>query len=210
MTHNPASSVRERGESAGPARPHIGAEELAELQGVRERRPEALGAFFERHFDWVYALLHRLLGETAAAEDAAQDVFLKVHRAAHTIDTGRDPRPWLRTIAYNVCRDVWRSGAYRMARRAAQLDGPPETAPVLPDPAPDPERQVLSGERARAVRGALASLPATLREMVILHDYENLPHDEIAKMIGIQPAAARKRYSRALAALAQKLQGVVS
>src|SRR5262245_15515908 len=63
----------------------------AQLEAVRARDKDALGALFEAYFDRVYGLVRRLLGNVTLAEDVTQEVFLKVHRAAHRIDPDRDP-----------------------------------------------------------------------------------------------------------------------
>jgi RNA polymerase sigma-70 factor (ECF subfamily) len=173
----------------------------AELERVRARDPEALAAFFERHFDRVYGLVYRLLGDRTLAEDMTQEVFLKVHRAAHQIDPTRDPVPWLVTIAHNACRDLWRSNAWKLRRRAASLDGDSPLAETLSRGTNDPERDALQNERERLVQEALLKLPEALRAAIVMHDYQGLGHDEIAAITGVNHAAARKRYSRALAAL---------
>jgi RNA polymerase sigma-70 factor (ECF subfamily) len=183
--------------------------ESLDLEAVRRREPEALAALFERHFDRVYGFIHRLVGDRAQAEDLTQEVFLKVHRAAHTIDPARDPGPWLLTIAHNVCRDLWRSSAWKLRRRATSLDGDSPLAATLPSATRDPERQVLAAERERLVQQALLELPEPLRAAILMHDYQGMGHDEIAAATGIAHAAARTRYSRALAALAKRLEGVL-
>lgn len=177
------------------------------LERVRARDPEALGEFYDRYFASVYGLVFRLLGNRAAAEDATSEVFLKVHRAAERIDPTRDPAPWLSTIATNVCRDVWRSGAYRMARRSEPVEGEVGPASRLSSREPDPESALLSSERERLVQSALNELPDALRTAIVLHDYQGLSHQDVAVATGIEHAAARKRYSRALAALARLLEG---
>ena len=176
-----------------------------ELERVRARDPEALGAFFERYFDRVYGLVLHLLGERAAAEDATQEVFLKVHRAAAQLDPARDPAPWLTTIAYNTCRDLWRSSAYRMSRRSASVEQDAAVTMRLSH-GDDPEKVLLSAERERLVRDAIATLPEPLRAVVLLYDYQGLNHQEIADLLHVNHAAARKRYSRALAALGKSLK----
>ena len=178
----------------------------AELERVRAHEPEALAAFFERYFDRVYGLVYRLLGDRTLAEDMTQEVFLKVHRAAHQLDPSRDPGPWLMTIAHNVCRDLWRSNAWKLTRRAASLDGDSPLAATLSRGTNDPERDLLAGERERLVQEALLKLPEPLRVAIVLHDYQGMGHEEIAAATGIHHAAARKRYSRALAALARLLK----
>ena len=194
----------------GTAPPRSGAppdmEMVAELERVRQRDPEALAAFFELYFDRVYGLVYRLLGDRVQAEDMAQEVFLKVHRAADRIDPMRDPIPWLMTIAHNACRDLWRSNAWKLTRRSASLDGDSPLAETLTPGTNDPERDLIASERERLVQEALQRLPEPLRVTIVMHDYQGLGHDEIAAITGINHAAVRKRYSRALAALGRLLK----
>ena len=177
-----------------------------QLERVRARDPEALAAFFERYFDLVYGLVFRLLGRREAAEDVTQDVFLKVHRAAPQIDSSRDPAPWLVAIATNACRDVWRSGAYRMNQRSASIEDDPGIMVRLTASDATPEAALLRAERERLVQQALNELPEPLRAAIVLHDYQGLDHQQVADLTGIEHAAARKRYSRALVALGKKLK----
>jgi len=176
------------------------------LERVRAREPVALGLFYDRYLDLVFGLAWRLLGDRTLAEDAASEVFLKVHRAADRLDPTRDPAPWLATITTNVCRDVWRSGQYRMRRRAADVHDPAAAA-MLSSGRNDPEADTLSSERERLVQEALMALPEPLRTSIVLHDYQGLDHREVAEVLHIAHDAARKRYSRALAALEQRLRG---
>src|SRR4029077_12114053 len=92
-----------------------------ELERVRARDRDALGRFFERYFDLVFGIALRLLGSREGAEDLTQEVFFKVQRAADQIDPRRDPAPWLTTIVYNACRDIWRSRGDRLPRRGQSL-----------------------------------------------------------------------------------------
>lgn len=185
------------------------AEPGLDLVRVRARDPEALGAFFERYFNRIYGLAYRLLGERAAAEDAAQDVFLKVYRAADRLDPQRDPEPWLLTITTNVCRDHWRSGAHQLSRRTSSIDDNPAVGGALASTGRNPEGELLAGEREQLVQDAIVRLPENLREAVVLREYQGLGYDTIAKMLGINEAAARKRYSRALAELGRLLKGLI-
>ncbi|RKZ09604.1 hypothetical protein DRQ32_07975 [bacterium] len=174
---------------------------------VRDGDSQALGRFFDRYFPMVFGLVARLLGSRTAAEDATQDVFLKVYRAIGRLDPERDPGPWLTTIAYNVCRDRWRSSAGRMERHSSSVDDRPELAHHLRDEGPDPQAELIADERERMVQAALQELPEAAREVIVLHDYEGLAHDRIAEMLGVSHAAIRKRYSRAVKALGEILKG---
>lgn len=175
------------------------------LEGVRQHAPEAMAEFFDHYFDRIFGLVLRLLGDRTAAEDVTQEVFFKVYRAAHQLDPARDPGPWLTAIAYNACRDLWRSSAHRMLGKSRSIDDEAFAEP-LASTANDPEQDALLHERERLVRAALAELPEALRTPVMLYEYQGMSHQEIAELLGIEHAAARKRYSRALAALAKLLK----
>lgn len=198
-TQKPAPDVQESGQGT-PA-----AATREELERVRRGEPEALGRFFDRHFPSIYGLVLRLVGDVATAEDITQEVFLKTHRAIGTLDPDRDPGPWLTTIAYNCCRDMWRSSGHKMRRKAMSLDEKPELGRLLPATGGDPESDAVRAERAQLVQEAIDELPEKQREIVILHDYHGMTHDAIAPMVGASHAAVRKRYSRALAALGKLL-----
>lgn len=178
-----------------------------ELERVRSGDPAALGSFFDRYFPMVFGLVTRLLGSRSAAEDATQDVFLKVYRAIERLDPERDPGPWITTIAYNVCRDRWRSSAGRMDRQSSSVEDRPELAHRLRDEGLDPQDQLLAQEREKLVQEALLELPEAAREVIVLHDYEGLAHDRIAELLDSSHAAIRKRYSRAVKALGEILRG---
>jgi len=174
--------------------------------GVQRRDPEALGLFFERTFDSVFGLAFRLTSNRATAEDVVQEVFLKIHRAADRIDPDRSPIPWILTITTNVCRDRFRSGGHRMAKSSVSLDEEPDFgASLIPDTR-TPEQDLLTKERQVLVQEAIERLPDPLQEVVLLHDYQGLGHQEIAEIVGASYAAVRKRYSRALAALGEDLE----
>ena len=193
------------GPSGRPQPPPIPADVPA---GGRDGRPEALAAFFEATFAGVYGLALRMLADRQLAEDVAQEVYLRVLRSAATLDPDRDPRPWLRTITANLCRDHWRSFGAKVTQRSVPVDEDPELAPPLPDGGPSPEDDLVAGDRAAKVQAAIAQLPPDLREVVVLRDYEGLDHGTIAAIVGASDAAVRKRYSRALARLGELLQDV--
>ncbi len=212
MNMKPGDSTPRPSGPPGPARPDPGAENVLArevLEGVRRRDPAALSQLYEAHFDRVYALAYRLLGERTAAEDATQEVFLKVYRAAHRLDPDRNPGPWLTVITYNVCRDHWRSRSYRMSRDSSSMDEHPGLVESVTGGIPSGEQRLIDKERDRMVQEAIVQLPMDLRSVVVLHEYQGLNHAEIAEVVGASHAAVRKRYSRALARLAEILKDVL-
>jgi RNA polymerase sigma-70 factor (ECF subfamily) len=176
---------------------------------VRVRDRGALTAFFDAYFDQIYTVAFRHIGHHGAAEDVAQEVFLKVYRSAHRIDPNRDPVPWLMTITYNACRDAWRSSSRRVAHRSSSVHDSDRSENTLLHDNEDPESRLIAKERERIVQDALMRLPVAMRSTVILHDYAGLSHDQIAILTGVSHPAIRKRYSRALAMLGGILREVL-
>ena len=166
------------------------------LEAVRRRDPEALGEFFEFYFDRLYNVAYRMVGDHAHAEDILQEVFLKLHRAADQLDPARDPGPWLATLTRNACRERWRSAGRRVDRHARSLDNDASFHETLPAEGDDPEDQTLQSERGR--------------EVVVLRDFHDMAHEEIAGVVGARSSTVRKRYSRALAELRDHLKGLIA
>lgn len=189
-------------------RPHDGKqgdawEDSHILEGVRRRDPQSLARFFDVSFPYVYNLAYRLLGNKDAAEDVAQDVYLKIYRAADRLDVGRNAKPWVTAIAYNACRDA--------ARRATSQRKASEGVIVESERAakPDtPEEALVRQEREQFLEAALKELEEQSRTVVILHDFCGVPHDEIAGIMETSHDAVRKRYSRALKTMADTIRGL--
>ena len=176
------------------------------LEAARRREPDALAELFESCFSRVYSLAYRLTGEHGTAEDVAQDVFLKVHNAAHQIDPSRDIEPWLTAITYNACREHWRSRGHRLFSRSVSLNGTGGQKATPVNGRKDPELATESAEQEKLVMKALMKLPEPMRVVVVLHDYQGISHDEIARLTKTRHSAVRKRYSRALARLRNELK----
>lgn len=190
----PASSAR--------AWPAFDAEDL---RRARSGDPQALGRFFDHYFDRVYSVAHRLVGGNDGAQDITQEVFLKVRRHLGRLDITNDIAPWIYTVTVNTCRDHLRSFSWRMSRRSVPIDAHP-TLPELSSRSGDPEQTLLAAEQNARVQAAIQRLPLDLRTSVVLHDFEGLTHEQIARVTGTSHAAARKRHSRALRGLAQLLE----
>ena len=198
-------SLLRDGTEEKPVEANSGADFPAELrEPLARREPAALARFFDVFFDRVYGYIRRLVPDEHLAEDLTQDVFLHVQRALGTYDPARDPRPWVFTIATNKLRDHWRSSAHQQGRGEASLDHE-ELGERLPAFQPPPDAMLGEEELAGAVRAAIDGLPAGLRAPVLLRVYEGLSFEEIGRILERNEVAARKRYSRALAALREAL-----
>jgi RNA polymerase sigma-70 factor (ECF subfamily) len=155
-------------------------------------------------------LIGRYLGAYDDAEDLAQEVFVRVHRAAPRYQPTAKFSTWLYTIARRLCANHargralrrWFSLSHDMADRE---DDPPDEGLDVADPADDPSVAAEKRQLRRVVAQALTELPDTLRFAVILRRYEELSYEEIAAILGCSVTAAKLRVHRAKAVLAKRL-----
>lgn len=137
---------------------------------------EALETIYREHFDFVWRSLSRLGMSKAAAEDAAQDVFLVVRRRLADFDVRRAMRPWLFGIARRVASEHRRSSG-RAERRLELLPPPPAD--------PGPEDRVSAVEAGELVRRFLADLDDETRMIFVLSDLEGMSGTDISQALGI-------------------------
>ena len=183
-----SSRVSRVDETAGDA-------ELVRLAQKGSR--EAFDEIVRRHQRQVYQLCYRFAGNHEDASDLAQDVFVRAYRALGGFKGQSALATWLYRIGVNVC----------LNRKALK------TLPVQPMPVLEPadarsesaDEAVLRDERAREVRAAIARLPKKQRATLILRAYQELPHDEIAAILGSSVGAVKANFFHALANLKKLL-----
>lgn len=162
----------------------------------------ALDALMLRWQGPLLGFLHRQLRNEADARDLTQEAFVRVYQHRSRYRSGARFSTWLFQIALNLARDHARK---TVRRRTDSLDAAP--AANLADPGEAPDAASWQAEERAAVRAALADLPADLREVVLLAEYELLPHAEIAALIGSTAKAVESRLARARAKLRAALAG---
>jgi RNA polymerase sigma-70 factor (ECF subfamily) len=164
-------------------------------QGSRD----ALGMLVQRHQARVVGLAFRFLGRWDAADDVAQDVFVRVWRAAATFRPEAQFTTWLYRLASNLCWDRRRQAARELRLRS--------TAPA-PGSADPPSATLESRDRIARVQQAVAALPDRQRLAVILHRYQGLTHNEIADATGWSQSAVESCLVRAYESLRKSLSDV--
>ena len=144
----------------------------------------------ERYQDMVYRVALHALGSPQDADDAVQEVFLRLYTARKPFKGEEHLRRWLLRVTVNWCRDVLRSP---WRRRTAPLDG------QLPA---EPEFEAPEQE---ALYRAVLSLPERYRLVLGLFYYEELSVKEIAGLLGLEVSAVTTRLSRARKKLKESL-----
>lgn len=158
--------------------------DLADARLAAAGDAEAFGRLYWRHAAPVKALARRLLGP-AEAEDGTQEVFMRAWRRLDQFRGDSAFGTWLHRLAVNVLlRELSRS------RRLVGDDTALDSLAAEPQPFGDPD-----------LERALATLPAGIREVVVLHDMESYTHDEIGELLGIGRSASKMRLHRGRLAL---------
>lgn len=143
---------------------------------------------FEANRAHLRAVAYRMLGSRSEAEDAVQEAWLRLNRTE--TDEIRNLGGWLTTVVARICLDMLRA---RKSRREEQL------GPHVPEPAADNENgeQEVADSIGAALLIVLDTLSPAERLAFVLHDMFAVPFEEIASIVGREPAAARQLASRA-------------
>jgi RNA polymerase sigma-70 factor, ECF subfamily len=156
----------------------------------------AFGVLVDRYWDRLYRWLCRLTRDGIAAEDIAQETFLKAFAAVRSFQAGSNFRAWLFRIAHNNFVN------YRRALRHNRQ-------PLVPEVAEDPRGPVgdlLSREAVQQVVEAVGKLPGEFRAALLLRVDEGLSFRDIAEVMGITEETARWRVFKAR----QKLMSILA
>ena len=165
-------------------------DETALVAACLAGRAEAFDVIVERHRRAVYQLCYRFVDNHEDASDLAQDVFLRAYRSLRGFRGHASLRTWLHRIAVNVCLN-------RVGAKAPQTVPIDEGEPIEAAAESATER-MLRAERAARVRAAIATLPRKQRATLILRMYHEMPHQEIADVLGSSVGAVKANFFHAL------------
>lgn len=173
----------------------------ADMLALQRGEDLALNRLMNRWQRPLRSFLHRWTRHEQDASDLAQQTFVRIYQHRKRFRPGARFSTWMFQIALNLARDH-----ARYARRHPVA--PLETAPE-PSGETTPGTEATDAERAGAVRSAIAGLPVDLREVVLLAEYEDKSHAEIAVIVGASAKAVESRLSRARGQLRKTLAGLL-
>jgi RNA polymerase sigma-70 factor (ECF subfamily) len=165
----------------------------------------------------VVNFLYRMVRDSAAAEDLAQEVFLRVYRARGQYMPTAKFTTWMFRIATNLALNALRDGRYRQMEisidhSSSNYSGDMESeqpALEIADRQASIEMELIRRDRAELIRRAVESLPEKQRAAVLLHKYQEMDYDEIAAVLGCSESALKSLLFRAYEELRVKLAPLV-
>lgn len=166
------------------------ADDGALVSAFQAGQRDAFDELVRRHQRSIYQLCYRYTGNHEDAADLAQDVFVRAFKGLRNFKGQSAVATWLYRVGVNACLN-------RLAIKRPPAE-PIEAAQHIDARAQDPLDEVVRGERAAAVRNAIAQLPPKQRATLMLRVYEELSHDEIAKVLGSSVGAVKANFFHAL------------
>ncbi|RPJ83580.1 MAG: sigma-70 family RNA polymerase sigma factor [Acidobacteria bacterium] len=190
-------------ESVGHPSNRVGDEESELIQGCQRGDSRCLETLVKSHLRMVLSVACRFADDFAEAEDLCQEVLCKVTQKISGFRGESKVRTWIYSTAVAHCID------HRRRRRppveSLETGAARRSAPGVEDP----ESSVLVLERAAVVHTAVNSLPDELKTVVLLYDFQDLSHREIAQQLGIPEGTVWSRLHKARVVLREKLSHLI-
>jgi len=153
-------------------------------------RREAFDEIVVRHRRAVYQLCYRFVGNHEDAADLTQDVFVRAFKGLARFKGDAQLGTWLYRVGVNVCLK-------RLASRRPDA-APIDDVPNLAERGEDPLQLAERAERARVLRAAVERLPPRQRATVVLRVYQDLSHEEIARVLDSSVGAVKANFFHAI------------
>lgn len=182
---------------------YVNATDAVLVEAALAGRRDAFDVIVERHRRHVYQLCYRFVNNHEDASDLAQDVFVRAYRGLKNFRNQASLGTWLYRIGVNVCLNKVSAKRPRIESIDRLEMASDERIASRDETASD---ALLRSERAARVRAAIAKLPKKQRATLILRMYHELPHDQIAGVLGSSVGAVKANFFHALNNLKKLLQ----
>ncbi len=179
-------------------------DDTARVIRAQQGNEEAFTELVEAYQSHVYNLCYRMLGEAEAAEDAAQETFLRAFQHLHRYDQRRPFATWLLSIAAHYCIDRLRRRKFSFTSLDEEDD---RDARELPDvDALQPESESIRREQREQMQAAIKTLDSVDRAAIVLRYWHDCSEVEIAETLNLTVSAVKSRLHRARRELAGSWQ----
>lgn len=173
------------------------------LERVLTGDKDALTALYDMYERLAYSFAYRCTGDTNAAEEIVQDVFMKIWRTTARYESGQGKvSTWILSITRNAAIDYHR----RTKRHQVSTAEEDESLVHVSDPAPGPDDLAEAAQTRQMVKRAMASLPIEQRQIVEAMYFQGHTQQEIAETFGIPPGTVKSRIRLAMVKLRSQLK----
>lgn len=176
------------------------------------RDEHAFNALVRAYERRVFALVLRMLGSRAEAEDLAQEVFVQVFKAIGSFRGESKLSTWIYRIAINLCKNRTKYLRVRHAGEQEELEAHVERVPMGElkranvGQVERPDEMMVGKQVERIVREAILKLEPSFRECLVLRDVEELSYEEIGAITGLPEGTVKSRIHRARAQLKELVE----
>lgn len=182
------------------------------IRKISDKDLQAFRQLVERYKLLVYNTCYNLLNDHHQAEEASQDVFLKIYRSAGSFRHRSKVSTWIYRIAVNhslnLIRSKRRSGWIRILSFSSRESSTGEET-LIGSSRNEPDKLLERKETGQMLQGAVDSLPEKQRIVFILHKYDRLSAREISEILDISIRSVEARLHRAKQNLQKKLIGII-
>ena len=179
--------------------------DLALMLSVKAGNSDAFNLLMGKYQRTVVNLAYRFTGDADAAQDLAQEVFLRIYRASERFEARAKFFTYLYKVTLNLCRNARDKSKRRQAKSLSEdpLEG--RAAREVADPAGSAADTLDRQELSEVVRRAILELPEEQRQLVILQRFEGLSYEEIGDLTSQSVSAVKSKLHRAKLGLKKRL-----
>jgi len=156
--------------------------------------------------------MYRMAHNAAAAEDLAQEVFLRVYRSREGYEASAKFTTWLYRIATNLAVNHARDTRHERPEKMVSLDEPDDATGLtmdVPDASLSAEEMILRRERMAAIRQRVQALPERQKVAVLMHKYQHMDYKQIGEVLKLSESATKSLLFRAYETLREQLKEFV-
>jgi RNA polymerase sigma-70 factor (ECF subfamily) len=160
----------------------------------------------------MLSFMYRMAHSTTAAEDLAQEVFLRVYRSREKYEASAKFTTWLYRIASNLAVNHARDTRHQRPENTVSLDEPDQETGLtldLPDTSLTAEEAIVRRERLAAIRQRVEALPERQKMALIMHKYQQMDYRQIAEVLKLSESAIKSLLFRAYETLREQLKEFV-